>query len=57
MPTLHVMLCNAKISKIFEYSKWAADKVTPISQQTLQWSGSYPNTGKATTEQQMKIKK
>ena len=51
------MLCNVKISKIFEYSKWAADKLTPTSQQPLQGSGSFPNTEKATTEQQTKIKK
>ena len=57
MPMLCVMLCNAKISKIFEYSKWAADKLTPTSQQTLQGSSSYPNTEKAMTERQMKIKK
>ena len=46
-----------KFLKFLEYSKWAADKLTPTSQQTLQWSGSYPNTGKATTERQTKIKK
>ena len=57
MPMLRVMLCNAKISKIFEYSKWAADKLSPTSQQPLQGSGSYSNTEKAMTERQMKIKK
>ena len=57
MPTLCVMLCNAKISKIFEYSKWAADKLSPTSQQPLQGNGSYPNTEKAMTERQMKIRK
>ena len=55
---LRVMLCNANISKTFEYSKRAADKLTPTSQETLQGSGcSYINTEKATTECQMKIKK
>ena len=54
---LHVMLCNAKISKIFEFSKQAADKLTSISQQPLQGSGSYPNTEKAMIERQTKIKK
>ena len=42
--------CNAKISKIFKYSKWAADKLSPTSQQPLQGSGSYPNTEKPMTE-------
>ena len=50
MPMLCVMLCNAKISKMFEYSKRAADKLSPTSQQPLQGSGSYSNTEKATTE-------
>ena len=55
MPTLHVMLCNANISKIFEYSKRAANNLSPASQQPLQRSGS--NTQKDTTKRQMKIKK
>ena len=50
MPTLHVMLCNAKISNIFEYSKQSIDKLSPTSQQPLQGSSSYPNTEKAMTE-------
>ena len=50
MPTFHVMLCNANISKIFECSKRAADNFSPTSQQPLQGSGSYSNTQKDTTE-------
>ena len=51
MPKLH-----AKIKIISENSKWAVDKLTPTSQPTLQVSSS-PNTERATTEPQIKIKK
>ena len=56
MPMLRVMLCNANISKIFEYNRRAADNLSPTSQQPVQGT-TYSNTQKATTESQTKIKK